>query len=192
MPRPRRSARRFVAVAAVLSASAAILAAQSAPSTAAPAGAQRSAVVAGDARFEVLSPTLIRTEYAGDAHFVDAPTFNAIGRDGFAPASYTTSTDDGWLTIRTSALTLRYRLDSGAFTDKNLTVTLRDGRQLVSGAPWPAPPSCAIGVLCEAEDLPLQGPAFAADHSGYFTPGSPSLTNLTRITLGEFSEVTHG
>jgi hypothetical protein len=33
----------------------------------------------------VLSPTLVRTEYAGDAHFVDAATFNAIGRDGFAP-----------------------------------------------------------------------------------------------------------
>ena len=54
------------------------------------AGARASAVTSGDARFEVLSPTLIRTEYAGDAHFVDAPTFNAIGRDGFAPARYTT------------------------------------------------------------------------------------------------------
>ncbi|MEV6997579.1 alpha/beta hydrolase [Streptomyces sp. NPDC093982] len=29
-------------------------------------------------------------------------------------------------------------------------------------------------------------------HSDYFSPGSPSLTNLTRIVLGETSEVTHG
>ncbi|MFI9809624.1 alpha/beta hydrolase [Streptomyces sp. NPDC052301] len=29
-----------------------------------------------------------------------------------------------------------------------------------------------------------------ADHSGYFTPGSASLANLARITLGETSEVT--
>ncbi|MDX2596190.1 alpha/beta hydrolase [Streptomyces sp. WI03-4A] len=32
--------------------------------------------------------------------------------------------------------------------------------------------------------------AAGADHSGYFTPGSASLTNLARITLGETSEVT--
>ncbi|MGW3209438.1 alpha/beta hydrolase [Streptomyces sp. NPDC001135] len=32
--------------------------------------------------------------------------------------------------------------------------------------------------------------AAAADHSGYFTPGSASLANLARITLGETSEVT--
>ena len=50
------------------------------------AAAQASAVISGDARFEVLSPTLIRTEYAGDAHFTDAATFNAIGRDNFAAA----------------------------------------------------------------------------------------------------------
>ncbi|WP_257033367.1 alpha/beta hydrolase family protein [Streptomyces sp. Ag109_G2-15] len=31
-----------------------------------------------------------------------------------------------------------------------------------------------------------------ADHSGYFTPGSVSLANLARITLGETSEVTRG
>jgi hypothetical protein len=30
-----------------------------------------------------------------------------------------------------------------------------------------------------------------AGHSGYFTPGSASLANLARITLGEPSEVTH-
>ncbi|MEV0185218.1 hypothetical protein AB0I54_38995 [Streptomyces sp. NPDC050625] len=38
-----------------------------------------------DARFEVLSPTLIRTEYAGDGHFEDRATFNAIGRSSFTP-----------------------------------------------------------------------------------------------------------
>ncbi|MEV6113663.1 alpha/beta hydrolase [Streptomyces sp. NPDC052109] len=32
--------------------------------------------------------------------------------------------------------------------------------------------------------------AAGADHSGYFTPGSVSLANLARITLGETSEVT--
>lgn len=34
--------------------------------------------------------------------------------------------------------------------------------------------------------------AGSGGHSDYFSPGSPSLTNLTRIVLGETSEVTHG
>jgi hypothetical protein len=46
-------------------------------------------VTVSDARFEVLSPTLVRTEYAGDGAFTDDATFNAIGRDGFTPTPYT-------------------------------------------------------------------------------------------------------
>lgn len=49
-------------------------------------------VTSGDARFQILSPTLVRTEYAGDRAFTDAPTFNAIGRDDFAPTPYTART----------------------------------------------------------------------------------------------------
>lgn len=143
MPQSRRSVRRAVAVAAGLSAFAALVAVTSAPvaapaaattSTAQASAADAAAVVSGDARFEVLSPTLIRTEYAGDAHFVDAPTFNAIGRDGFARTGFTTSTADGWLSISTAALTLRYQVDSGAFTEKNLTVALTNGQQQVTAA----------------------------------------------------------
>src|SRR5258707_11639716 len=123
------------------------------------AGAQASAVTSGDARFEVLSPTLIRTEYAGDTHFVDAPTFNAIGRDGFARTNFTTQTRDGWLTIRTRALTLRYKVGSGPFGADNLQVQLRAGQQDVTASPWAGQsvPTCTIGVLCEAEDLSLNG-----------------------------------
>jgi hypothetical protein len=32
-------------------------------------------------------------------------------------------------------------------------------------------------------------PAGQGGHSAYFTPGSPSLTNLTRIVLGATKEV---
>jgi hypothetical protein len=147
------------------------------------AGARASAVTSGDARFEVLSPTLIRTEYAGDTHFVDAPTFNAIGRDGFAPTKFTTHTIDGWLTIQTQALTLRYKVGSGAFGTDNLQVQLQAGRQHVTADPWAAQsvPTCTIGVLCEAEDLSLNGVSVAADHSGFtgrgFAAGFQSTGN---------------
>ncbi len=130
-------------------------------------------VTAGPARFEVLSPTLIRTEYAGDAKFVDAGTFNAIGRGSFSKTPYTATKRDGWLTIRTSAVQLRYKLDSGAFSDDNLTVQLRTGGQDVTARPWAGKltPACAFGTLCEAEHLQLNGPGTATDHRGYTGDG---------------------
>jgi VCBS repeat-containing protein len=146
-------------------------------------GAQSSEVVSGDARFEVLSPTLIRTEYAGDARFIDAPTFNAIGRDAFARTHFTDKTVDGWLTISTDALTLRYKVGSGPFGGDNLSVHLRAGQQDVTGWPWSGKtvPTCTIGVLCEAEDLTLNGVSVANDHTSYtgrgFAAGFQSVGN---------------
>ncbi len=60
------------------------------PNAHAVAGAQ--AVISGQARFQVLSPTLIRTEYAGNQAFVDAGTFNVVGRDTFRTPRFTTRT----------------------------------------------------------------------------------------------------
>src|SRR5690348_1042789 len=79
-------------------------------------------VTSGHARFEVLSPTLIRMEYAGDDTFTDAATFNAIGRDDFTHTDFTTSTDGGWLTIATGKATLRYKVGSGPFTAQNVSL----------------------------------------------------------------------
>src|SRR6266567_7282112 len=110
--RPRRRSRLIVIVAVVGATLAATAATAAQSSAGPPTGAQASEVISGDARFEVLSPTLIRTEYAGDAHFVDAATFNAIGRDGFAPTRFTARTVDGWLTIQTDMMTLRYKVGS--------------------------------------------------------------------------------
>ena len=45
-------------------------------------------VVAGDARFEVLLPDVIRLEYSPSARFLDRPTFNVLDRD-FQVPSYT-------------------------------------------------------------------------------------------------------
>src|SRR3954469_21335268 len=117
------------------------------------AGRQPEAVVSGHARFEVLSPTLIRMEYAGDDKFTDAATFNAIGRDTFTHTDFTSTTDDGWLTIRTGKATLKYKVGSGPFTAQNVSLTLKAGTQDVTAAPAFAPATfaCAQGSLCEAE-----------------------------------------
>ncbi|MFD7919456.1 TIM-barrel domain-containing protein [Streptomyces sp. NPDC059740] len=126
-------------------------------------------VSSGNARFEVLSPTLIRTEYAGDEQFTDEPTFNAIGRGEFTPTAYSARTSDGWLTIRTSAMTLRYRVGSGAFDAQNLLVDLTAGTP-VTAAPWQHL-LCTPGALCEAEDLQLNGASTASDHKGHTGSG---------------------
>ena len=123
-------------------------------------------VTSGSARFQILSPTLIRTEYASDRKFVDAPTFNVVGRGNFPVAAYTTTTAEGWLTIATSAMTVRYKTDSGPFTPRNLIVHLKTGDQDVTASPWQRP-TCVVCVICEAEDLTPDGAETVADHLGY-------------------------
>src|SRR5262245_38152681 len=83
------------------------------------------AVVSGQARFEVLSPRLIRTEFAGDSQFQDAGTFNVVGRGKFSQPSFTVDRSDGWLTIATSAMVLKYKEGTGAFDARNLIVQPR-------------------------------------------------------------------
>jgi hypothetical protein len=156
----RRAWQRHITVITVASAVAAL--AVAAPAAGEPASRPRSGTVsAGDARFQVLSPTLVRTEYAGDGKFLDAPTFNAIGRTDFTPPPFTATTVNGWLTIRTSALTVRYQVGSGPFTARNLEVRTAT----TTAAPWQQL-TCPAGALCEAEELPFTGLALATDHTG--------------------------
>src|SRR5678815_4178547 len=60
------------------------------------AHAQTSNIVTeGNARFTVLSPTLIRMEYAADGVFDNGLTFNVVNRN-FPIPSYTTQVVGGW------------------------------------------------------------------------------------------------
>ena len=88
-----------------------------------PAGEPR--IVAGNARFEFLTPSLVRMEYASSGKFVDAPTAVVQKRD-WAKIPVQSTQGDGWLTARTSAMTVHYRLQSGAFSATNLEITWTD------------------------------------------------------------------
>jgi hypothetical protein len=123
----------------------------------------------GGARFEVLTPTLVRLEYAADDHFEDAATFNVINRDLPVP-KFKVSRSGGWLTITTDRLTLRYRQGSGPFTTSNTAVTVPVGGRPVTGNPaWsPAPGQCSFDTKCEAEDGRINGgESVNYDHSGF-------------------------
>ncbi len=69
----------------------------------------------------MLSPTLIRLEYAADGRFEDSPTLTVPSRAGLG-AKFKSKAKNGVRTIRTSAITLRYRIGSGPFSAANLTV----------------------------------------------------------------------
>src|SRR5712672_333760 len=80
---------------------------------------------AENARFEFLTPSLVRMEYSPSATFVDSPTAVVQKRDWPAVQVHSMR-KGGWLIATTSAMTLRYRMRSGAFTAANLEVTWTD------------------------------------------------------------------
>jgi hypothetical protein len=132
---------------------------------------QNATVVAGDARFEVLAPDVIRLEYAPGGKFLNQPTYTMLDRN-FPVPPYTVSRADGWLTIGTSGMVLRYQLGSGAFTPANTQMRLlgkaADGTSSVAPAwEW----ECTFGQVCQSGAATLSGgAALAGDHGGYVSP----------------------
>src|SRR6185437_4089367 len=55
-------------------------------------------VTAGHARFEFLTPSLVRMEYSPTGHFVDAPTA-AIERRAWPHVAVKSNKVDGWLVV---------------------------------------------------------------------------------------------
>ena len=80
---------------------------------------------ADNARFEFLTPSLVRMEYSPAATFVDSPTAVVQKRD-WPVVQVHSLQKDGWLIATTSAMTLRYRMRSGPFTAANLEVIWND------------------------------------------------------------------
>ncbi len=153
-----------------LAAATALAIAAATPGSANPAAPAASHTVRdGSARFEVLSPTLIRLEYAADGRFEDDATFNVIDRDLPVPRFHA-SVDQGYRVIATDKLTLRYREGSGPFTASNTSITLgAPGRHVTAHPSWPAPPGrCEFGTACQAEDGRINGgESVNYDHAGF-------------------------
>lgn len=75
----------------------------------------------GEARFTVLTPHLIRMEYAPGQRFVDAPSQVFVDRAQPVP-KFTVTERGGTLLIETEALQLRYTLSAGRFSASNLQI----------------------------------------------------------------------
>jgi hypothetical protein len=142
--------------------------------------AHQSAIVrSGDARIEVLSPTLLRLEYSPSGTFENKPTVNALNRRMPVPP-YTVHIAGGWFTLRTSRATLRYKVGSGPFTATNTSLRFADGRAMTTVHPtwdW----ECPFDQVCQAAAAVLSGKAAI----GY------SLTGYDTSTTGFVSDLDH-
>ena len=92
-------------------------------------------VVSGNVRFTVLTSQMIRIQYSSNAQFEDRATFTVVNRRLPVP-NFTAETADGYLTIQTEHLTLRYKEGSvPKATDKkpdNLSITFNmNGQEII-------------------------------------------------------------
>lgn len=90
-------------------------------------------VTVGQARFSVLTPSLIRMEYAADGHFRDEATQVVVNRS-FAVPEFTVTTRGGATEILTADLRVTYR--GGRFRSSALSVSMRTAAQNSHFTTW--------------------------------------------------------
>ncbi|MDE6623075.1 MAG: glycoside hydrolase family 31 protein [Alistipes sp.] len=71
-------------------------------------------------RFTVIADGAVRMEYAPDGKFVDAKSFVAVERE-YPAAAYRVK-KGAWIEIATPKMILRYKKNSGPFSDSNLSI----------------------------------------------------------------------
>ncbi|EKU90874.1 glycoside hydrolase family 31 protein [Bacteroides oleiciplenus] len=85
-------------------------------------GEQQNIAYADDhVRFTVISDGTLRLEYAPDGKFVDDKSFIAVDRL-YPHVNYKVKAKGTWVEITTSKMKMRYKKDSGQFTDNNLVI----------------------------------------------------------------------
>ena len=90
-------------------------------------------VVAGNARFTVLTPQMIRMEWSEDGVFEDRATLTFVNRKLDVP-EFKVKRSSGKVVIKTSAVTLTYKM-TGRFTDENLKAEFKLGDKKVVWTP---------------------------------------------------------
>ncbi len=151
----------------------AVAAAVAWPGSASAAPAAPTEIRDGPARFQVLSPTLIRLEYADDEAFEDRPTLTVPIRRG-GPSEVETDVHKGVREIRTDHLLLRYRLGSGPFSAQNLRLTIRTPtttrrvRPSFATIAPPAPATTSAPLVQPPNPDPDPSPVTAGNLGGWY------------------------
>jgi len=98
-----------------------------------PVAAPGAQVVAGNARFTVLTDRLVRMEWSAEGRFEDHATLAIVNRNLPVPKFTVTRQGEG-VTIKTPALTLTYK-GGGKFTESNLQASFRLNGKTVTWRP---------------------------------------------------------
>lgn len=166
--------------------------------------------VVGDARFTVVSPTLVRLEQAADGAFVDAPSWFAANRSARC-TSYSAKQEGGRFVLDTGRMRLSYTPDGRPFSKDNLKITLADGTAWTPGTPnggnlggtvrtldeWRGPNSLGEGLLSRdgwyllddsgqtliVNDWPAARPANHGTDWYFFGYGDDLMQGLRDLTL---------
>ncbi len=93
----------------------------------------KAVVIEDHARFTVLTPRLVRMEWAEDGQFEDHASLVFVNRRLPVP-QFTTTHENGWLVLRTPQLTLRYK-PSGAFSADDLNAQFDVNGKTVTWTP---------------------------------------------------------
>ena len=128
-------------------------------------------VIADDARFTVISPSLIRLEYSPQGKFVDEPSILVQDRE-WGKVDYEVREENGWLVLKTKMMTLRYKLGSGAFNRENLSISWRIAKEQMIWRPGDKDQLNLGGTVAaldgvSRENLPPFPPGILS-RSGYF------------------------
>lgn len=145
-----------------------------------PVADPRAIVVAGHARFTVLTPQMVRLEWAADGKFEDRPSFVFLQRRLPVPEFTQAKLPDGGIQIKTSSLELRYSpKDDGKFTAENLQINFPLESKTVSWHPGLADTGNLGGTT-----RTLDGALGAKTHE----PIGPGLVSRDGWTLVDDSE----
>lgn len=88
---------------------------------------QTNPVVVGNARFTIITPELIRLEYAIDRTFIDDPTLFASNRSSFSSDFNVHKLANGWTHISTSRMRVEYFNDGFPFGQTNFRIFYKKG-----------------------------------------------------------------
>lgn len=77
-------------------------------------------------RFTVITERVVRMEFSPSGEFTDNPYLIAVKRD-YPSVKYDVQIDNGWVSIITSSIKLKYKQGSGRFTEKNTTLSASIG-----------------------------------------------------------------
>lgn len=78
-------------------------------------------IVLGKVRFTIITPELIRMEYATDSKFLDDPTLFAVNRNARTDSFKITKSGDDYI-IRTKRMEVHYKADNLPFSQKNIRI----------------------------------------------------------------------